>query len=178
MQQAGVRIRVREEEPLFGSRIFFLVSSILMFASTMAFFHLKKYSETYCKADSEKGIIVRNPNQTTSKRLFVSLMILQAAVNCFQNGILMSVQSYSCVRYGMEAYHWSVNLNQMIGPLVMYISSYFSLTSLWRLTIAFFLLVMCVGYEIATALVNDPAPFVEYSHFGPTHIVSTVVIKS
>ena len=91
-KQSNVKIISKEEEPLFGSRVFFLVSSTLMLTSTVAFSLLKKYSETYCKPDSEKAITIRHPNQNINRRLYVSLMLLQAVVNCFQNGVLMSIQ--------------------------------------------------------------------------------------
>lgn len=50
--------------------------------------------------------------------------ILVAFVNVLTNGVLPSVQTYSCLSYGPVAYHLAVTLSSMANPLACFFSMF------------------------------------------------------
>lgn len=52
------------------------------------------------------------------------IYILVAFVNGLTNGVLPSVQTYSCLSYGPVAYHLSATLSSMANPLACFLSMF------------------------------------------------------
>ncbi|XP_025788481.1 solute carrier family 52, riboflavin transporter, member 3 [Puma concolor] len=52
------------------------------------------------------------------------IYILVAFVNALTNGVLPSVQTYSCLSYGPIAYHLSATLSSMANPLACFLSMF------------------------------------------------------
>lgn len=52
------------------------------------------------------------------------IYILVAFVNALTNGVLPSVQTYSCLSYGPVAYHLSATLSSMANPLACFLSMF------------------------------------------------------
>lgn len=49
------------------------------------------------------------------------LLILQTVICGLANGVFPSIQSYSCLPYGNETYHWTVTLSNMANPGVCFL---------------------------------------------------------
>ncbi|XP_078608013.1 riboflavin transporter 2-like [Branchiostoma floridae x Branchiostoma japonicum] len=60
---------------------------------------------------------------------YIYLLCVQAWVNALSNGVLPSIQSYSCLPYGNTAYHLAVTLGNMANPLACFISFFLPTTS-------------------------------------------------
>ncbi|KAM9306043.1 solute carrier family 52, riboflavin transporter, member 2 [Gastrophryne carolinensis] len=52
----------------------------------------------------------------------VYLLVLLGLSNALTNGVLPSVQTYSCLPYGAQAYHWSVVLSNIANPASCFIA--------------------------------------------------------
>ncbi|XP_066290979.1 solute carrier family 52, riboflavin transporter, member 3-B-like [Branchiostoma lanceolatum] len=67
--------------------------------------------------------------QGLSRGDYIYLLCVQAWVNALSNGVLPSIQSYSCLPYGNTAYHLAVTLANMANPLACFISFFLPTTS-------------------------------------------------
>ena len=152
-----------------------------MVLSTLSFIYLNYFSNFVEKIDftnenknyntEHSPAAGRSPSETMSKRLILILLLLQTCINCLSNGILPGIQIYSVQSYGAEAYHWSVLLNLIFSPLVMYIAFFVPFVSIKILSVSMVLLVFCTIYEILTAVMRPP-PMAE-TNLGVIFIVST-----
>lgn len=52
----------------------------------------------------------------------IYLLVLLGVSNALTNGVLPSVQTYSCLPYGADAYHWSVVLSNIANPAACFIA--------------------------------------------------------
>lgn len=165
------------EKPVFTSGLFLIIISSIMLMSTVAFAYLHYFfpfasvnvSPTKYE-DQDEG---QSNQLSISKGLFAILLAMQTVINCFANGILPSIQSYSCLPYGSLAYHWSVVLNQIASPLVMYIAFFLPLMSLRVLTICMMIQISCWVYELLTAFMS-PSPPLSATVEGAVVVVSFV----
>lgn len=188
----GVKLEKVAEEPYFGSTLFLVISGCFMLLSTLSFFYLNYVSNfiqpptsvsdfIQLPVDSSESPKQQRSNSVTSitpinltKTLFAVLLLAQTLINCFSNGILPSIQSYSCLPYGREAYHWSVNLNQIINPIIIYSAFYLPVISLRVLAACGAVQIMCLVYELLTAF-TSPVPPLVGTTVGVVFIVSKLV---
>lgn len=172
------------QPPLFSSTIFLIIISALMLVNTLSFVYLNYFSNLMAKYSVQskekrdspqvdmngmKSTEIKDPD--IPKIMLVLLLIVQGVINCFSNGILPSIMSYSCLPYGAETYHWSVNINQIIGPLSSYFAYFIPLVSIRLLTVCCLIEVICVNYELITAL-TSPLPPLVGTDIGVVTIVS------
>uniref|UniRef100_A0A0B8RXG1 Riboflavin transporter n=1 Tax=Philothamnus irregularis TaxID=1899461 RepID=A0A0B8RXG1_9SAUR len=101
---------------------------------------------------------------------FVLIYFMVAWLNALTNGILPSVQSYSCLPYGNLAYHLAATLSSMANPLACIVVTFLpnrSLLFLWILTAAG----TAFGvYNMAMAVLS-PCPLLQDSDWGVALIV-------
>ncbi|XP_068093960.1 solute carrier family 52, riboflavin transporter, member 2 [Hyperolius riggenbachi] len=74
-------------------------------------------------SEEEKSDIspkVVQPGFWTPRNIY--LLVLLGVSNALTNGILPSVQTYSCLPYGSDAYHWSVVLSNIANPAACFIA--------------------------------------------------------
>ncbi|NXT18582.1 S52A3 protein, partial [Syrrhaptes paradoxus] len=108
-----------------------------------------------------------------AKLIFIYLMI--AWVSALTNGVLPSVQSYSCLPYGNTAYHLAATLSSMANPLACVLAMFLpsrSLTLLGTLT------VLGTGfgaYNMAMAVMS-PCPLLQQSQWGDATIILSWVL--
>ncbi|KAL4629798.1 riboflavin transporter 2-like [Arapaima gigas] len=93
-----------------------------------------------------------------------------AWTNALTNTVLPSVQSYSCMPYGNNAYHWSVTMAAMANPLACIIAVFYPKRSL-KLMALFTLLGTGIGAYIMGMAVLSPCPLFIQSHAGAVLIV-------
>lgn len=174
----GVVPRKIIEEPYFSSTLFLVIIGCFMLLSTLSFFYLNYISDYIRPATNISDFIRPSANNSESSRrqrnnsvtsikpinltktLFAVLLLAQTLINCFSNGILPSIQSYSCLPYGREAYHWSVNLNQIVNPVIIYLAFFLPIISLRVLAACGAVQIMCLTYELLTAFQSPVPPFV------------------
>ncbi|NWX52541.1 S52A3 protein, partial [Steatornis caripensis] len=108
-----------------------------------------------------------------AKLNFIYLLITW--VSALTNGVLPSVQSYSCLPYGNTAYHLTATLSSMANPLACIVAMVLpsrSLTLLGTLTVAG----MGFGaYNMAMAVMS-PCPLLQQSQWGDAIIVLSWVL--
>ncbi|NXL86019.1 S52A3 protein, partial [Alectura lathami] len=108
-----------------------------------------------------------------AKLTFIYLLI--AWVSALTNGVLPSVQSYSCLPYGNTAYHLSTTLSSMANPLACIVAMFLpsrSLVLLGALTLAG---TGFGAYNMAIAVMS-PCPLLQHSQWGGTIIILSWVL--
>ncbi|CAG7835288.1 unnamed protein product [Allacma fusca] len=96
-----------------------------------------------------------------SKPIFFYLLVVQAVVCCFANGILPSIQSYSCLPYGNVAYHWAVTLSSIANPAVCFLAFYVPPPTKVTITNVMILGYGVAGYVLTTAIMSPMPPLVD-----------------
>ncbi|XP_010185878.1 PREDICTED: solute carrier family 52, riboflavin transporter, member 3, partial [Mesitornis unicolor] len=107
------------------------------------------------------------------KLTFIYLLI--AWVSTLMNGVLPSVQSYSCLPYGNTAYHLTATLSNMANPLACIVAMVLpsrSLALLGALTVAG---TGFGAYNMAIAVMS-PCPLLQHSQWGDVTIVLSWVL--
>ncbi|XP_004612658.1 solute carrier family 52, riboflavin transporter, member 3 [Sorex araneus] len=103
------------------------------------------------------------------------IYVLVAFVNALTNGVLPSVQTYSCLSYGPVAYHLSATLSSMANPLACFISMYLPYRSLLFLGGLAMLGTSFGAYNLAMAVMS-PCPLLQGHWGGEVLIVASWVL--
>ncbi|NXL03057.1 S52A3 protein, partial [Mesembrinibis cayennensis] len=128
-----------------------------------------------CSKDARghKDILPEKVSYPLAKLSFIYFLI--AWVSALTNGVLPSVQSYSCLPYGNTAYHLAATLSSMANPLACIVAMVLpsrSLALLGTLTMAG----MGFGaYNMAIAVMS-PCPLLQQSQWGDATIVLSWVL--
>lgn len=138
--------------PNFSTEVFFFLLAVMMAISLTAFFTLNKLHRTFSSAENlvpdaaaSIGSGLDNPaGQTEGEALpskdegraegkgfqlsayqltFIYSMVVW--VNAATNGLLPSVQTYSCMPYGNQAYHLSAALSSVANPAACTVAMFF-----------------------------------------------------
>jgi len=171
-------------DALFSSGPFFVGVGVIMCASTVSYLCLE-YLPT-CKRekirtppdddDGHQTTGVGGTDNNRSRRLSVSLLAVQGAIVFFANGLLPSIQSFSCLPYGYMAYHFATNLSNIANPVACFVAYYTNRTSK---TVIYMLCSICVVstlYMLMTAFMS-PSPPLRNSTTGIILIVSIKLSK-
>ncbi|ELV13578.1 solute carrier family 52, riboflavin transporter, member 3 [Tupaia chinensis] len=105
----------------------------------------------------------------------VFIYTLVAFVNALTNGVLPSVQTYSCLSYGPVAYHLSATLSSMANPLACFLSMFLPNRSLPFLGILAVLGTGFGAYNMAMAVMS-PCPLMQGHWGGEVLIVASWVL--
>ncbi|KAM9057961.1 solute carrier family 52, riboflavin transporter, member 3 isoform 4-T6 [Megaptera novaeangliae] len=103
------------------------------------------------------------------------IYILVAFVNALTNGVLPSVQTYSCLSYGPVAYHLSATLSSMANPLACFLSMFLPNRSLPFLGVLTALGTGFGAYNMAMAVMS-PCPLMQGHWGGEVLIVASWVL--
>lgn len=103
------------------------------------------------------------------------IYILVAFVNALTNGVLPSVQTYSCLSYGPIAYHLSATLSSMANPLACFLSMFLPHRSLPFLGVLTVLGTGFGAYNMAMAVMS-PCPLMQGHWGGEVLIVASWVL--
>lgn len=128
-----------------------------------------------CPKDTKRprAILPEKVSYPLAKLTFIYLLI--SWVSALTNGVLPSVQSYSCLPYGNTAYHLAATLSSMANPLACVVAMLLpgrSLALLGTLTMAG----MGFGtYNMAIAVMS-PCPILQQSQWGDAVIVLSWVL--
>ncbi|NXE58249.1 S52A3 protein, partial [Casuarius casuarius] len=108
-----------------------------------------------------------------AKLVFIYLLV--AWVSTLTNGVLPSVQSYSCLPYGSTAYHLSATLSSMANPLACIVAMFLPGRSLVLLGTLTVLGTGFGAYNMAIAVMS-PCPVLQDSEWGDAVIVLSWVL--
>nr|XP_056700171.1 solute carrier family 52, riboflavin transporter, member 3 [Euleptes europaea] len=180
----------------FSSLVFFIVLSAMMFSCLVAFFFLNRLPKVWelseqnlCTSnvtlnsvqkipvdrqgsmDSAKSVDNADPEKITySWAKFAFVYFLVAWANALTNGILPSVQSYSCLPYSNMAYHLAATLSSVANPLACTIATFLPSRSLPILGTVALTGTAFGAYNMAMAAMS-PCPLLQRSEWGDAIIV-------
>ncbi|XP_063054800.1 riboflavin transporter 2-like [Engraulis encrasicolus] len=112
---------------------------------------------------------------TYSRLEVVFIFVVLAWVNALTNAVLPSVQSYSCLPYGNQAYHLAATMAAVANPLACFIAMFAPIRSLLLMAL---LTVTGTGfgaYIMAMAALS-PCPLLVHSASGTALIVITWIL--
>ncbi|KAL5233252.1 hypothetical protein ACI65C_000662 [Semiaphis heraclei] len=152
-------------DALFSSGPFFVGVGVIMCASTVSYLCLEylptcKREKIRTQPDDDDGhqTIGVGGTGNRNRRLSVSLLAVQGAIVFFANGLLPSIQSFSCLPYGYMAYHFATNLSNIANPVACFVAYYTNRTSK---TVIYMLCSICVVstlYMLMTAFMSPSPP--------------------
>lgn len=158
----------------FSSGLFFTIIGMIMCASTISYLCLE-YSQT-CKKEKiqtkSENVEVHNSNITKiNNRLNILLLTILGVIVFFANGLLPSIQSYSCLPYGYMAYHLATNLSNIANPIACFIAYYTNRTSKHVIFTLCSICTITIVYMLMTAF-TSPTPLLNNTSTGIILIVS------
>ncbi|KAM7405137.1 hypothetical protein PAMP_012421 [Pampus punctatissimus] len=112
--------------------------------------------------------LLTGPKHSVYQLTFIYFMVVW--VNAAANGLLPSVQTYSCMPYGNLAYHLSAALASVANPVACTIAMFFQNRSLVFLGVLTILGTGFGSYNMAMAAMS-PCPLLQGSAVGETIIV-------
>lgn len=135
-------------------------------------------SEASVTGDSTNN--VNNPKPEANKSVYsyghyALIYVLTGWVNALTNGVLPSIQTYSCMPYGNLAYHLAAALGSMANPLACLIAMFLPSRSLVCLVFWSVLGTGFGAYNMMTAVMS-PCPILQNSNWGVALIVISWVL--
>ncbi|XP_033187175.1 solute carrier family 52, riboflavin transporter, member 3-A [Bombus vancouverensis nearcticus] len=177
-------------EPRFSSQTFFIFIGTLLFLCYLAFLGLNNLSiaigervkhpasmETLPTDTRAPPSYKTNSGWTMSKEVYSYLLIMMAVVCFLGNGTLPSIQSYSCLPYGNVAYHLTVTLSSMAGPLAMCLGFVIKMPKVSFLSGLMVILIALSGFVCFLAI-ESPTPPLQYSWVGEFLVVLSWILIS
>ncbi|NWT19112.1 S52A3 protein, partial [Vireo altiloquus] len=120
-----------------------------------------------------EDILPRKFSYSLTKLTLIYLLI--AWVSALTNGVLPSVQSYSCLPYGHTTYHLAATLSSMANPLACVVAMFLPSRSLTLMSILTMAGTGFGAYNMAIAVMS-PCPFLQQSQWGDAIIVLSWVL--
>lgn len=118
----------------------------------------------------QDAAMIVGPTFWTSRNIY--LLVLLALSNALTNGVLPSIQTYSCLPYGADAYHLSVVLSNIANPAACFIAMCVLCRSSLGLGVIMAMGVVFGGYLMALAALSPCPPLL-----GSTAGVALVVVS-
>ncbi|XP_050532235.1 solute carrier family 52, riboflavin transporter, member 3-A-like isoform X4 [Daktulosphaira vitifoliae] len=143
----------------FSSKLFFVMIGFIMCASMVSYICLEYLP--ICKKEKLKTIteaVEINEPIEDKKKSRIFLLFLQGTTAFFSNGLLISFQSFSCLPYGIFAYHLATNFSNIINPVACFISLYTNRTSKNVLNILYIICKISTICLLITAFANPTPP--------------------
>ena len=175
-------------DPRFSTRTFFVFLATCLLFSFIAFTGLNKLrvakQERVKLPDSMENLPTdmnappsykTNSGWIMNKRTYAHLLTMMALVCFLGNGTLPSIQSFSCLPYGNVAYHLTVTLASMAGPLAMSLGFVMKNPQIKLLTLLTGLTLFISTFVFYLA-VKSPAPPLQNSWLGEMLVVLSWVI--
>lgn len=121
-----------------------------------------RYFEADSSSDDSENADLKNKTTKMSKQKYALFLIVTAYLNALSNGILPSIQTYSCLPYGIQEYHLSVTLASIANPVACFVAFFKKMTSLtWTLGMTFVSSAL-TGYILWTASASPDPPLVNH----------------
>lgn len=121
---------------------------------------IKRNSVSMKNGDCEIIQEINSESVYLSSFNYTFLLLLMGVLCMLANGILPSIQSFSCLPYGNTAYHFTVTLSSLANPMACFLAVFLNHTSIRNIC----LLAACIGivccYGFATAVLSPFPPFI------------------
>ncbi|XP_036323320.1 solute carrier family 52, riboflavin transporter, member 3-A isoform X1 [Rhagoletis pomonella] len=169
--------------PRFGSMEFFLCIFALFVCSGIAFTLLDrlklvkqeyvagqidfgnnyKYEEDTTPNTTDHAAVTDTPNNENkatqiSANEYILLLLLIGCLSFMANGMFNSIQSYSSLPYGNQAYHLSVTLSVIANPVACFLAIFVPHTSLRPIYVLCSLCAVLTAYVFVTASMSPLPP--------------------
>lgn len=168
-------------QPLFSVTDFFFILFGMMVASALAFILLEKlpsirsertslpgptYGESAMEASRSNTQLVGRETTPSpkaephcmSKRMYAVMLLGQGWACMLTNGVLPSIQSYSCGAYGNVAYHLAASLSALANPSAALLTLVLPRARSWILGLLGTLGSLVAAYILATAALSPQPP--------------------
>ncbi|XP_010786100.1 solute carrier family 52, riboflavin transporter, member 2 [Notothenia coriiceps] len=124
---------------------------------------------------SEELVQIEEVPQTFWTKRNIYLLFLLAISNALTNGVLPSVQSFTCLPYGTMTFHLSVVLGNIANPLACFVAMFVVLRSSTGLSFLSIGGIAFASYLMALAAVSPCPPLRENSAGGALVVISWIV---
>ncbi|XP_031825267.1 solute carrier family 52, riboflavin transporter, member 3-B [Nomia melanderi] len=175
-------------EPRFSCQAFFIFIGSLLFLSYLSFLGLNNLSVAIGERVKPPGSMETLPTDTRappsyktnsgwtmSRQVYSYLLVMMALVCFLGNGTLPSIQSYSCLPYGNVAYHLTVTLSSMAGPLAMCLGFVIKVPKVSLLSVLTTVLLLLSGFVCFLAAAS-PTPPLQNSWVGEFLVVLSWIL--
>ncbi|XP_028904570.1 solute carrier family 52, riboflavin transporter, member 3 [Ornithorhynchus anatinus] len=127
--------------------------------------------------DGDPGVREDGEDKVAARSLprLAFIYALVALVNSLTNGVLPSVQTYSCMAYGARAYHLAASLSSTANPLACLVAMFLPSRSLVKLGFITLAGTTFAAYNMAMAVMS-PCPLLQGSKWGEVVIVASWVL--
>lgn len=123
--------------------------------------------------DSDRVEIIAE--HSISKLRYAYFLILTAFLNSLTNSVLPSIQTYSCMPYGISVYHLTAVLYNIANPVACFIVLFYSSTSCVVISVLSFLGSLAAAIILYTAAAS-PTPLLVGTKSGEVLIVTVWVL--
>lgn len=172
-----------ESDPRFSSQLFFIFIGTLLCLSFLSFLGLNALpvarGERVKLPSSMEMLpidVTAPPSYKTNagwkmpKYTYYYLLVMMAVVCLLGNGTLPSIQSYSCLPYGSIAYHLTVTLASIAGPLAMSLGFVVKSPKVKLLNILMTVILVLSGFVLYLAK-KSPHPPLQHSWVGELMVI-------
>ncbi|XP_033729609.1 solute carrier family 52, riboflavin transporter, member 3-B-like [Pecten maximus] len=128
--------------------------------------------------DDKSGVVRLNvpPSYTPmSMRTYLYFLCLVVWINALSNGVLPSLQTYSCLPYGYDAYHLAMTLANIANPTACVVALLLPVPTCLVISVLTFLGTSLSAFIVMTA-VQSPFPVLYDDPAGPFVVVTTWVL--
>lgn len=157
----------------FSSGIFFTIIGTIMCISAVSYLLLEYLPN--CKKEKiqtkPEGVEVHGSITKSTQNANIVLLVIQGIIVFFANGLMPSIQSYSCLPYGYMAYHLATNLSNIANPIACFVAFYTNRTSKSVIYVLCSICIVSTMYMLMTAF-TSPSPPLNNSTIGVILIVS------
>lgn len=186
--EPGKGLQTFYPDPRFSSEVFFLFTGTLLLLSFVSFVCMNKLNtakgERVKPSDGTKDqpTNVDAPpsykislNWSMSKQTYCYLLVALTLLCLFENGVLPSIQPFSCLPYGNVAYHLTITLSTIAKPIAM--SAGFFFTNIkTRMLFGYMGLLVATTAVIFYVALQSPTPPLQHSWIGELAVVSLWIL--
>jgi riboflavin transporter 2 len=172
-----------EADPRFSTQIFFIFIGTLLCLSFFSFLCLNILPIALAERVKLPSSMETLPTDTTAppsyktnsgwkmpKHVYYYLLVIMSVICFLGNGVLPSIQSYSCLPYGSVAYHLTVTLASIAGPLAMSLGFFIKTPAVNLLNIFTGFILLLAGFVCYLAAKSPHPPF-QHSWVGEFIVV-------
>ncbi|KAG8201590.1 hypothetical protein JTE90_011256 [Oedothorax gibbosus] len=123
---------------------------------------------------SEKNLLGKS---LISKSQSYLLYTIQGFLSLIHNGVLLSIQTYSCLPYGSLAFHLTVTLSSIANPLCCFVAMFVSIRNVYAVAGLAVFVAGWASYILALALLSPNPPLVD-AQLGAVLVVLAWILVS
>ncbi|CAH2107904.1 unnamed protein product [Euphydryas editha] len=165
----------------FNTTVFMILLGTLSALSLVSFGFMDRcsafLSERVKESEAAKEEEATTEHESILQTKWFSVLLLMACLNALMNGALPSVQTYSCMPYGSNAYHLAVALGAMANPTACLAGVWLRPMPPGTLAAMLAFVLLPLSYIFATAALS-PTPPLHTETIGRFLVVASWVLVS